>query len=135
MKNKLVLVLLLGAIYMTASAQYEAIGLRLSDLEKNRIDLTEYTTSSATKNNDFPVYVYGEKQALLFEDVYMILVRHDMEASNPDVYIWIEVIDRKDNSTLYEAAKYMRIRGKKEDESFSINLNKLNSIEVLRKGW
>ncbi len=135
MKKRIVMALLLGAIYITASAQYEAIGLRLTDLEKNRSDLVEYGTSSATKDNDFPVYVYGEKQALLFKDVYMILVRYDLEASNPDVYITIEVIDLKENSTLYEAAKYMRLSGKKEGEPFSIKLNKLNSIEVLRKAW
>jgi len=135
MNRKLYLLLLLGAIFVSATAQNEVIGLRVTDLEKNRSDLTEFRTSSGTKDNDFPVYVFGEKQPLLFEDVYMILVRHDVEASNPDIYITIEVINLQDKSTLYEAAKYMRIAGNKEGGPFSIKLNQLNGMEVLRKAW
>jgi len=135
MNRKLSLIFLLGAICLSAIAQKEAIGLRVTDLDKNRSDLTEFRTSSGTIGNDFPVYVYGEKQALMFKDVYMILVRHDVEPSNPDIYVTIEVIDLQDNSTLYEAAKYMRIAGNKDGEAFSIKLNQLNGIEVLRKAW
>lgn len=135
MVRNLLILLFLGTFFTGLQAQNEIIGLRVTDLEKNRTDLAEFRTSSGTLDNDFPVYVYGEKQALMFRDVYMILVRHDVEPSNPDIYVTIEVIDLKDNSILYEAAKYMRIAGSRDGEEFSIRLNRLNALEVLRKAW
>lgn len=133
--KKLILLICLSVSTIGALAQRDIVKIRLVDLEKNQSDLTAFTTSSSNEKNEFPVFHYGEKQYQSFDDLYMILVRHDLKASNPDIYIKVELIDLEDRSTIYEMAKYMRISGKKGEKAFSIKLVELNSLEVIRKNW
>lgn len=109
--------------------------VRIVDLEDVATEIQNATSSSADGENDFPVYLYGEKQMKKFDDLYMILVRHDLEPSDPDRYLCVELIDMKDQSTIYEMAKYMRFSGSTEAGSFSIKLKEINTLQVLRKGY
>ena len=109
--------------------------VRIVDLEDVATQIENATSSSADGEGDFPVYLYGEKQMKKFDDLYMILVRHDMEASDPDRYISVELIDLDDKSSIYEMAKYMRFSGALEAGPFSIKLMEINTLQVLRKGY
>ena len=113
----------------------EPAKVRIVDLEDVATEIENATSSSAEGENDFPVYLYGEKQMKKFDDLYMILVRHDMEPSDPDRYICVELVDMKDQSSVYEMAKYMRISGATEAGSFSIKVKDINTLQVLRKGY
>ena len=109
--------------------------VRIVDLEDVATEIENATSSSAEGDHDFPVYLYGEKQMKKFNDLYMILVRHDMEPSDPDRYICVELVDMKDQSSIYEMAKYMRISGSTEAGSFNIRIKDINTLQVLRKGY
>ena len=109
--------------------------VRIVDLEDVAIKIENATSSSANGEGDFPVYLYGEKQMKKFDDLYMILVRHDMEASDPERYISVELIDMDDKSSIFEMAKYMRFSGTSEAGTFSIKLMEINTLQVLRKGY
>ena len=109
--------------------------VRIVDLEDLATVIENTTTSSADASGDFPVYLYGEKQMKFFDDLYMILVRHDMESSDPNIYISVELIDMDDQSSIYEMAKYMRVSGKTEAGTFSIKIKDINTLQVVRKGY
>ena len=109
--------------------------VRIVDLEDVAIKIENATSSSANGEGDFPVYLYGEKQMKKFDDLYMILVRHDMEASDPGRYISVELIDLDDKSSIFEMARYMRFSGASEAGSFSIKLMEINTLQVMRKGY
>jgi hypothetical protein len=68
-------------------------------------------------------------------DLYMILVRHDLQASDPDIYISVELIDMDDRSSIFEMAKFMRVSGSTGEGSFSIRLKDVNTMQVMRKGY
>ncbi len=127
----LTLLLLITAL----NAQDHASKLRIVDLENVATVIDKATTSSSEGQDDFPVYQQGEKQIMKFADLYMILVRHDLSASDPNIYICVELIDRNDNSSVYEMAKYMRISGATESGPFSIKVKDINSMQILRKGY
>ncbi|MFO7668215.1 MAG: hypothetical protein R6W31_01020 [Bacteroidales bacterium] len=109
--------------------------VKIVDLEDVTIVIENATTSSADVTGDFPVYLDGEKQMKKFDDLYMILVRHDLQASDPNIYICVELIDMDDQSSIFEMAKYMRVSGTAETGPFSIQVNKLNTLQVIRKGY
>lgn len=109
--------------------------VRIVDLDDVATVIDKTTTSSADGSGDFPVYLYGEKQMKKFDDLYMILVRHDLPASDPGVYISVELIDMEDKSSIYEMAKYMRVIGAAESGSFSIKIMEINTLQVMRKGY
>ena len=109
--------------------------VRIVDLEDVATQIENATSSSADGEGDFPVYLYGEKQMKKFDDLYMILVRHDLPASDPNIYISVELIDMEDKSSIYEMAKYMRVSGAAESGSFSIKVKEINTLQVMRKGY
>ncbi len=109
--------------------------VRIVDLEDVATVIENATTSSADGAGDFPVYLDGEKQMKKFNDLYMILVRHDLQASDPNIYISVELIDMDDQSSIFEMAKYMRVSGVAEAGPFSIQVKEMNSLQVLRKGY
>lgn len=109
--------------------------VRIVDLEDKATIIENTTTSSADASGDFPVYLYGEKQMKFFDDLYMILVRHDLEASDPNIYISVELVDMDEQSSIYEMAKYMRVSGKAEDGPFSIKIKDINTLQIVRKGY
>jgi hypothetical protein len=109
--------------------------LKIVDLEDVATVIENATTSSADGAGDFPVYLDGEKQMKKFNDLYMILVRHDLQASDPNIYISVELIDMDDQSSIFEMAKYMRVSGVAEAGPFSIQVKEMNSLQVLRKGY
>jgi hypothetical protein len=127
----LTLLLLITAL----NAQDHASKLRIVDLENVATVIDKATTSSSEGQDDFPVYQQGEKQIKEFDDFYMILVRHDLDASDPNIYICVELIDINENSSVYEMAKYMRISGAAESGPFSIKVKDINSMQILRKGY
>ncbi|MDX2431958.1 MAG: hypothetical protein QNK35_13565, partial [Bacteroides sp.] len=109
--------------------------VRIVDLEDVAVVIDNATSSSADESGDFPVYLYGEKQMKKFDDLYMILIRHDIQASDPNIYITVELIDMDDQSSLFEMAKYMRVSGAGETGSFSIKVKDINTLQVMRKGY
>jgi hypothetical protein len=123
------------SLFILALFAQDPTKVRIVDLEDVATQIENATSSSADGEGDFPVYLYGEKQMKKFDDLYMILVRHDMEASDPDRYISVELIDMDDNSFIYEMAKYMRFSGASEAGPFSIKLLEINTLQVLRKGY
>ena len=108
---------------------------KIVDLEDAVTVIDHATTSSADGSGDFPVYLDGEKQMKKFDDLYMILVRHDLQASDPSIYICVELIDMKDQSSIFEMAKHMRFSGIAETGSFSIKVQDINTLQVVRKGY
>lgn len=123
------------SLFILALHAQDPAKVRIVDLEDVATQIENASSSSADGAGDFPVYLYGEKQMKKFDDLYMILVRHDMEASDPDRYISVELIDMDDNSSIYEMAKYMRFSGAAEAGPFSIKLLEINTLQVLRKGY
>ena len=122
-------------LFILALNAQDPTKVRIVDLEDVATQIENASSSSADGEGDFPVYLYGEKQMKKFDDLYMILVRHDMEASDPDRYISVELIDMDDNSSIYEMAKYMRFSGASAAGPFSIKLLEINTLQVLRKGY
>lgn len=121
-------------LFMGLFAQ-EPVKVRIVDLEDVATVIDRASTSSADQSGDFPVYLDGVKQMEKFENLYMLLVRHDLEASDPNIYICVELIDLDDHSSVYEMAKYMRVSGNTDDENFSIKLKEINTLQVMRKGY
>jgi hypothetical protein len=113
----------------------DPVKLRIVDLDDVVTVIDHATTSSADGGGDFPVYLDGEKQMKKFDDLYMILVRHDLQASDPNIYICVELIDMDDQSSIFEMAKYMRVTGAAESGPFSIQVHQLNTLQVIRKGY
>jgi len=122
-------------LFIMALHAQDPTKVRIVDLEDVATQIEKATSSSADGEGDFPVYLYGEKQMKKFDDLYMILVRHDMDASDPDRYISVELIDMDDKSSIFEMAKYMRFSGASEAGPFSIKLMEINTLQVLRKGY
>jgi len=122
-------------LFILALHAQDPTKVRIVDLEDVATQIESATSSSADGEGDFPVYLDGEKQMKKFHDLYMILVRHDMDASDPDRYISVELIDLDDNSSIYEMAKYMRFSGASEAGPFSIKLMEINTLQILRKGY
>ncbi len=116
-------------------AQDHSSKVRIVDLENVATVIIQASTSSSEGQDDFPVYLDGVKQIKKFDDLYMILVRHDLKASDPSIYICVELIDMDDHSSIYEMAKYMRVSGTAESGSFSIKVKEINSMQVMRKGY
>lgn len=135
MFSKRVFVSLSLTFLLLALIAQDPVKVRIVDLEDMATVIENTTSSSADGSGDFPVYLFGEKQMKFFDDLYMILVRHDLEASDPNIYISVELIDMDDNSSVYEMAKYMRISGKTESGSFSIKIKDMNTLQVIRKGY
>jgi hypothetical protein len=127
----LTLLLLISGLY----AQDHSSKLRIVDLENAATVINNATTSSSGNGADFPVYQNGVKQMKKFDDLYMILVRHDLSASDPNIYLCVELIDMEDRSSVYEMAKYMRISGAAESGPFSIKMKEINTMQVMRKGY
>ena len=122
-------------LFILALYAQEPSKVRIVDLEDVATVIDNSTTSSTDGSGNFPVYLYGEKQMKKFDDLYMILVRHDLPASDPSIYISVELIDMEDKSSIYEMAKYMRVSGAAESGSFSIKVKDINTLQVMRKGY
>jgi len=127
----LTLLLLITGIY----AQDHSSKVRIVDLENVATVINNATTSSSEEVDDFPVYLDGVKQIKKFDDLYMILVRHDLKASDPSIYISVELIDMDEHSSVFEMAKYMRVSGAAESGPFSIKVKEINTMQVMRKGY
>lgn len=123
------------SLLMLAITARDPVKVRIVDLEEKATVIDNSTTSSSDGSGGFPVYLYGEKQMKSFDDLYMILVRHDLEASDPGIYISVELIDTDDRSSIYEMAKYMRVSGSNEAGPFSIKIKDINTLQVVRKGY
>jgi hypothetical protein len=132
--KKALATLILSLVIFGLYAQ-EPSKVRIVDLEDVATVIDKTTTSSTDGSGNFPVYLYGEKQMKKFDDLYMILVRHDLPASDPSIYISVELIDMEDKSSIYEMAKYTRISGAAESGSFSIKVKDINTLQVMRKGY
>lgn len=135
MFSKRVFVSLSLSFLMLALFSQDPSKVRIVDLEDVAVVIDNATSSSADESGDFPVYLYGEKQMKKFDDLYMILIRHDIQASDPNIYITVELIDMDDQSSLFEMAKYMRVSGAGETGSFSIKVKDINTLQVIRKGY
>lgn len=133
--KKALSVLILSVLITGIYAQDKSSTLRIVDLENVATLIENATTSSTDVEGNFPVYQNGVKQMKNFDDLYMILVRHDLSASDPNIYICVELIDMDDKSSVYEMAKYMRISGKAESGPFSIKVKDINTMQVMRKGY
>ena len=129
------LALLLISVLILGLYAQDPAKVKIVDLEDVATVIENATTSSADGAGDFPVYLDGEKQMKKFDDLYMILVRHDLQPSDPNIYICVELIDMDDQSSIFEMAKYMRVTGTAETGPFSIQVNKLNTLQVIRKGY
>lgn len=116
-------------------AQAHSSKVRIVDLENVATVINNVSTSSSLEADDFPVYQNGVKQMKKFDDLYMILVRHDLTASDSNIYICVELVDMEDHSSICEMAKYMRISGAADSGSFSIKVKEINTIQVMRKGY
>ena len=127
----------LEVLTLKSPEQFRYIGkpLPIVDLDDMATVIENTTTSSSDGSGSFPVYLYGDKQMKKFDDLYMILVRHDLEASDPNIYISVELIDMDDRSSVYEMAKYMRVSGSAESGPFSIKIKDINTLQVVRKGY
>ena len=118
-----------------AFAQEAEVNAKITDLEKVTTRVENLTTSSSMKPDEFPVFQNGTQMTMHFSDLYMILVRHDLKASDPNLYMCVELVTPDDQSTLCEVAKYMRFSGETESGSFSIKVKEINAIEIVRKGY
>ena len=135
MNIKRLAALLSFSFLMLAVFAKDPVKARIVDLEDVATVIENTTTSSSDGSGSFPVYLYGEKQMKNFDNLYMILVRHDLEASDPNIYISVELIDMDDRSSVYEMAKYMRVSGSAESGPFSIKIKDINTLQVVRKGY
>ncbi|MEN8228998.1 MAG: hypothetical protein ABFS38_12650 [Bacteroidota bacterium] len=126
-------ILLLVPGFVVVSAQEQGVTIKINDIEKVTSVVKNATTSSSTDSGDFSVYQSGTLQMKKFSDYYMILVRHDLTPSDPNVYISVELVDRNDQSVIYEMAKYMRVSGTTDQGPFSIKVKDINAIEVVHK--
>ena len=124
-------------IFFTASvfAQEQGVKVKIVDLENVKTVVDNATTSSSTGMDDFPVYQNGVQEILHLDDFYMILVRHDQKASDPNLYVVVELLDMDHKSSIYEMARYMRFSGRSEEGPFSIKVKDINTLEILRKGY
>jgi hypothetical protein len=124
-------------IFFTASvfAQGQAMKVKIVDLENVKTVVNNATTSSSTGMDDFPVYQNGVQELMHLDDFYMILVRHDQKASDPNIYVVVELLDMEHKSSIYEMARYMRFSGSSEAGPFSIKVKDINTLEILRKGY
>lgn len=129
--------ILLIMIFFTVAvfAQGQGVKVKIVDLENVKTVVDDATTSSSTGMDDFPVYQNGVQKLMHLDDFYMILVRHDQKASDPNLYVVVELLDMEHKSSMYEMARYMRFSGSSEAGPFSIKVKDINTIEVLRKGY
>ncbi len=109
--------------------------VKIVDLENVKTVVDNATTSSSTGMDDFPVYQNGVQELMHLDDFYMILVRHDQKASDPNLYVVVELLDMEHKSSIYEMARYMRFSGSSEAGPFSIKVKDINTLEILRKGY
>jgi len=133
--KKALIVLTLILLISGLNAQDHSSKVRIVDLENFATVIHNVSTSSSVEADDFPVYQNGVKQMKKFDDLYMIMVRHDLTASDPNVYICVELVDMEDHSSICEMAKYMRISGATDSGAFSIMVKEINTIQVMRKGY
>ena len=133
--RKAFIILTLLLLITGINAQNHSSKVRIVDLENVATVIIQASTSSSEGQDDFPVYLDGVQQIKKFDDLYMILVRHDLKASDPTIYICVELIDMDDHSSIYEMAKYMRVSGAAESGPFSIKVMEINTMEVMRKGY
>ena len=133
--KKISAALVLSLLILPLFAQAPPVKLRIVDLDNVATVIDQATTSSTDEKGNFPVYLNGVKEMKQLNDYYMILVRHDLKASNPDIYISVELIDMDDHSSIFEMARYMRFSGKTEEGTFSIQVKDINTIQVMRKGY
>lgn len=124
-------------IFFAASsfAQGQGVKVKFVDLENVKTVVDNATTSSSTGMDDFPVYLNGVQELMHLDDLYMILVRHDQKASDPNLYVVVELLDMEHKSRMYEMARHMRFSGSSDAGPFSIKVKDINTIEVLRKGY
>ena len=116
-------------------AQDQELKLRIVDLENQATVVDHPGSSSSTTDYDFPVFVNGEEVGMHFKDLYMILIRHDLKAAAPDLYMRVELIDMNDQSTMADIARYMRFTGRTEAGNFSMQVKDINVLEIVRKGY
>ena len=126
-------ILLLVSGFIIVSAQEQGVTIKINDIEKVTTVVKNATTSSTTDSGDFSVFQSGTLQMKKFNDYYMILVRHDLPPSDPNIYISVELVDRNDKSVIYEMAKYMRVSGTTDQGPFSIKVKEINAIMVVHK--
>lgn len=132
---KKLLIILLALLLNFGLFAQESVKAKISSLDKVETVVEGLTTSSSEGSDDFPVYQYGVKKTMHFDKLYMLLVRHDIESSNPDIYITVELVDTNMKSTLYEMVRLMRVSGKTSEGRYSIKLQDVNSILIVRKGY
>lgn len=126
---------MLASLFFGASAQEQNMKVKISNLERETTLVDNITTSSSTSSvvPNFPVVRGGVQEHLNFEDVDWIIVRHDLPPSDPNRFISVELEFRDGRSGLYEMVKYIRFSGKAGEDSFSIKLMNINTVEVVHK--
>ena len=125
------MMILMGGLF----AQETVPSVRIIDISDETTMVQSPSSSSSTSCNssDFPVLRHGITEAVNFNDVSWITVRHDITPSNSDIYVTVELTSKSDEVRQVEMAKNMRISGKTEEGNFAIQVKKISTLQVLHK--
>jgi hypothetical protein len=117
-------------------AQGERVSVKITDLKNVTTTLTNATTSSSSSCNtsDFPVYQGSTLKEVNLADLTWISVRHDLNSSDPNNYVSVELTFKDGKSAVYEMVKHIRFSGRDaEGNNVNIKVLDINTVQIVQK--
>ena len=133
MKLKHTISAILLIILMTAAkAQDPGYELKITDIEGTTTLVSRASSSSSSSCNspDFPVLKGGDRKDIDFRELSWITVMHDKPASDPGVYIDVELTLKDGSIEKYEMIKSIRFTGKAGKDDYSIEVKDINTVQI-----
>lgn len=127
------LLLLVLAVMTTAYGQESSPSIKVTDIENVTTEVRSPSSSSATSCNspDFPVIRGGSRNDINFNEISWLTVRHDLKATNSEIYIPVELTYRSGRAEEAEMIRNIRITGVADGGEFSIRVKDINTLQVL----
>jgi len=114
-------------------AQGQRFTLEITDTQ-NQVTLVENASSSSSSScnsPDFPVYQDGSRADINFRDLDRIVVHPERATSNDEVYVTVELIDRKGESEMIEMIRNIRFMGNTRDGRYNKKIDEIRTVDVL----
>jgi hypothetical protein len=115
------------------NAQPQRFMVKIVDTE-NKTTIVENATSSSSSScntSDFPVYQGGSRSDINFRDLNRVIVHHERSTKNNDVYVAVELIDRKGESKMTEMIKNVRFMGDSKDGRYQVKIEDIRTVDII----